>query len=88
MMIITLQDIKQKFIELIEDRVSRDMADRWAYSMMKEHEKDQLQFYPRKDEKKIWEGIMFLYGIDLPDEPGKYLLSQDDIINFYNKLFL
>ncbi|MFC4653755.1 hypothetical protein ACFO3I_01825 [Rheinheimera marina] len=76
---ITLADVREVFQKVIEGNLSREAADRWAYEVVQKSELGSLVFYPMDDEKKIWSGIMYLYGIDSKESPNEYLHSLDDI---------
>lgn len=76
---VSRDDVKKVFLDLLSGRTTRDGADRWAYAVMQAAEANDLSFVPPSDQDRIWEGVMYLYGIDLQDEPGQYLYSDDDI---------
>lgn len=64
---------------VLDGQVTREDADRWAYAAIQKSESNELIFFPASDEEKIWEGLMFLYGIDSKDSPNEYLHSDEDI---------
>lgn len=72
-------DLRKVFHDLLNNFISREAADRWAHSVMQAFEVGMLTLVPSSEQERIWEGIMFLYGIDLQDEPCKYMFSDDDI---------
>lgn len=76
---ITLAEVKQKFIDLLNDKISREEVDRWAYSIIQQEELGNISFSPPDDKDKIWSGVMYLYGIDIQEEPGEYLHTKEDI---------
>jgi hypothetical protein len=59
--------------------MSREAADRWAYSRIQQLESGLLIFEPVADKDRIWSGVMYLYGIDSIDEPGRYFHNDNDI---------
>jgi hypothetical protein len=79
--IISLNDVKNKFLDLLNDKVSREEADRWAYSVIKQDDSGDLIFFPSSDRENILRELMYLYGVDLQDSPGHYLHSKEDINN-------
>lgn len=80
------KDLVNIFKDLINGSISRDEADRWAYSMMQAFDNNSLEFIPPSDESLLWEGIRYLYGIDIMEEPGEYLHSIEEIREeFFNK---
>ncbi|MCP5326640.1 MAG: hypothetical protein H7A09_10010 [Oceanospirillaceae bacterium] len=85
---ITLADLRRVFQEVLDGRLSREAADRWAYDVVKKSELGTLAFSPTEDEQKIWAGIMYLYGIDSKESPDEYLHSIDDIREAMNRLGL
>lgn len=74
-----LQDVRQVFIDVLESRMTREKADRWAYSLIQQSESGVLTFLPLADKGRIWDGIMYLYGIDIMESPGEYLHTDEDI---------
>ena len=76
---VTLTDVRTMFEKVLTGEVTREAADRWAYSIIQESESGNLSYSPPEDEKKIWSGILYLYGIDSKDSPNNYLHTLDDI---------
>jgi hypothetical protein len=76
---ISVINICQIFRDLLSGRISREQADRWAYSVIQNEESGILTFSPPSDRQRIWAGVMYLYGVDLLVSPGVYLHSDDDI---------
>jgi len=46
---------------------------------MQTFEEKSLTFVPPNDRECIWDGVMYLYGIDLQEQPGQYMYSEEDI---------
>lgn len=76
-----ITDVRRVFLDVLEERLTREAADRWAYSIIQKSEAGNIDFVPSTDREKIWSGIMYLYGIDSQDSPTEYLHSMDDIRN-------
>lgn len=76
---IDLQTVRQMFEDVLSGHISREEADVWAYSLVKEDEVENLIYVPDSDRHRIFAGIMYLYGVDLKDSPDSYLHSEDDI---------
>jgi hypothetical protein len=76
---IDLEAVRRVFCDVLGGRMTREAADRWAYGVMQLYEAGSLTFSPVNDEDRIWEGVMYLYGIDLMDAPGQYLHTEEDI---------
>lgn len=76
---ITLESVQLIFLDILEDRLTREEADRWAHSVIREAEAGSLEFMPPEEKMRIWSGVMYLYGVDTQEEPGKYLHTKDDI---------
>lgn len=72
-------DVRKVYQDLLNNQISREDADRWAYSVMQASEEKRLILVPVDEMERLWEGVMFLYGIDLQEMPGKYMFSDDDI---------
>ena len=52
-------------------------ANHWAYSVVKES--GSLTFVPLEDKKHIWNGVIYLYGVDTMEKPEDYLNTEADI---------
>ncbi len=76
---VTLEEVKKIFLDVLEDRITREEADRWAYTIVRANEIDNVTFLPQEDIKLIWAGVMYLYGIDIKESPNEYLHSKEDI---------
>jgi hypothetical protein len=78
-MTLTLNDVRKTFQNLLDGSMTRDEADRWAYECIQKHESNNLVFSPLDDKKKIWSGLMYLYGVDSKNSPNEYLHTLSDI---------
>ena len=77
---ISRKDVRAIFRAVLDGQMSRDAADRWAYSVVKEQEVGTLSYAPSSDEERIWGGVMYLYGIDLKHSPpGDFLDCHEAI---------
>jgi hypothetical protein len=75
----TLDEVEDCFVSLIEGRLTRDEADRWAARWVAD---DQLVW----DEVSWW-ALNLLSGIDLPgDEGGGYLHDDEQVRGWLAKL--
>ena len=72
-------DIHDVFQNLIEGRISREDADRWAYARMQAFDSNDLSFNPKVDEELLWSAVQYLYGIDTKLSPDEYMHSIDDV---------
>ncbi|MDT7526953.1 hypothetical protein NOG12_12815 [Pseudidiomarina sp. GXY010] len=78
-MLLTIDDIKGKFSELIAGEISREAADRWAYERIQAFDAGLLEFEPGSDEEFLWSAIQYLYGVDSKDSHDEYMHSLGDI---------
>lgn len=85
---ITLQEVIQKFIDLLNDKISHEDAANWAYSIIEQEELENVIFIPFEDKKKIWPALKFLCEIDHKNKSGVYLHDKDEIRKESNKLML
>lgn len=86
-MVVRLNDIQQAFDALLRNEKSRDEIDRWAAELMRANDREELLYQPPHEQERIWEAITFLNGIDLPGNTREdFLLSEEDIVAFRNKL--
>src|ERR1700760_3650050 len=74
-----LQAVSRVFEDVLNGRMSREQADRWAYAVVQEEETGVVKFSPPRERERIWAGVMYLYGIDTMKAPNAYLHSDDDI---------
>ena len=81
-MVITLDELVKQFTELLSEEKYREEIADWAIHLQELYDKNDLFFKPINDEKRIWEGIQFLAGIDLQYKPNYYLHSKSDIQKF------
>jgi len=84
MVIVTKKMVLEVYHSLLNGTLSYPDADRWAWNMMQEYDKHNLEYAPREDEGVIRELITYLYGIDMPsmEDRSKTGRTNDDIIDF------
>lgn len=76
---IDLKTVWRAFDDVLSGRMSREQADRWAYSVVQSEEAGALTYLPSSDKQRIWSGVMCLYGLDAMESPGEYLHTDEDI---------
>lgn len=76
---VTLDAVRSVFLDVLEGRMTREAADRWAYSVVSASDSGTLSFVPPEEKRRIWEGVMYLYGVDMMEAPGEYLHTEEDI---------
>jgi hypothetical protein len=74
-----LEAVIRVFDDVLNGRMSRERADRWAYAVVQEEETGVVKYSPPGERERIWAGVMYLYGIDAMTGPDAYLHSGDDI---------
>lgn len=79
---VSLDDIKQAFDFLIEEKKSREELSNWAIKLQFANDNDDLEYDPPSEEAKIWDGIEYLTGVDLKDINGSYLHSKKSFIQY------
>lgn len=82
---ISLNETKQAFDFLIEEKKSREEIASWASKRQVANDSDNLEFEPASEKKKIWRSITYLMGVDLKDMDGSYLHSVENFIDFRKK---
>ena len=86
---IDIESVRNVFRDVLTGQMTREHADRWAYSLIQQSEAGTLTFVPESDKKRIWDGIMYLYGVDVLEGPGEYLHTDEDIRSaMHNKVGL
>ena len=84
---LTFQDVADRFEAILSGTLSREDADRWAWHAMQAGDRNDLDFAPPSDEQRIWRGLTYLFGIDLPGEAiGSHLHSDDDVLDAYDQI--
>ncbi|MFJ4673850.1 hypothetical protein [Kitasatospora purpeofusca] len=69
----TLDEIEDRFVALVEGRLTRDEVDRWAAGWVAQDE-------PGWDDLSWW-ALNLLYGIDLPaGTDGGYLHDDEQVL--------
>lgn len=82
---VTLQDIQTKLEALISGLESReDIAD-FATQAMEANDSRTLEM-ERGYSDKIWDAILYMSGVDLKDEPDRYLHSVRDFAEYRSGL--
>jgi len=79
---ISINEIQLAFDDLILDRKSREEIASWASKLLFAADDNDLIFEPPTEEKKIWNAIKYLIGVDLLDIDGSYLHSIENFIEF------
>jgi hypothetical protein len=74
-----LRSVRRVFEDVLDGRMSREQADRWAYAVVQEEETGVVKYAPPRARERVWAGVMYLYGIDAMKAPNAYLHSDDDI---------
>jgi hypothetical protein len=72
--------IRRMFEDVLSGRITREQADRWAYSIMQKEEAGVLKYSPPGCRERIWAGVMYLYGVDTRKGPNEYLHTDDDVV--------
>ena len=80
-MLVSLSDVRLIFGKLIDGKISREEADRWAYEKVKAFDAGSLEFESVTDEQSLWNAIKYLYGIDTKISPFEYMHSIEEIKN-------
>lgn len=76
---VSLDTVRKVFLDVLNSQMTREAADRWAYSVVQDSEAGTLSFVPPEQKARIWAGVMYLYGIDALEAPGEYLHTDEDI---------
>lgn len=88
MITVTLEDLKDKFDGLINEKISREEIYNWALEKEEAYDNDLLVFYPDKYKPIIWDGVDYLLTVvDSINLDGSYLYGNEDFIDYQKKLF-
>lgn len=83
---VSINEIRQKFDDLIEEKVSREQISDWAIILETANDENYLEFIPFNEKKRIWRSIIYLTGVDLKDIDGEYLHSIENFMDFRKKI--
>ena len=84
--VISLEDVKIIFQDLIVEKMTREEAHDWAISLMHLEDAGKLVYKNRNEEKRIWDAIMSLTGADTPTTDRPYLFDADDFRKWLQEL--
>jgi hypothetical protein len=76
---VDLKAVRRVFEDVLNGRMLREQADRWAHAVVQEEETGVVTYSPPRERERIWAGVMYLYGIDTMTAPNAYLHTDDDI---------
>jgi len=84
---LSLDIIKDLFLDVIEENKSFEEASTWASEMMKKDELGELELNPNESVIKIFSSLTYLAGLCTEVSPKTYLYSIDDVREEFNLLF-
>ena len=88
-MLLTEEKIKNIFKKLLNGEMSREEVNKWAYKVMQEGDKGNLNILPDSLRNKIkTDGIMYLLAVDHQMYKDIYDESMGDIRKFYEEKWL
>lgn len=83
---VDVADIKRMLNEVLDMKISREDASNWALKLREAGDKKEIEYSPIEDERLIWDGLLFIEGIDIQDNPNSYLHNDHDIRIFLKSL--
>ena len=88
-MLVTQEKIKDIFEKILNKEISREEANRWAYKITEEDDKNNLTIFPNSIRNKIYkDGIMYLLTVDHQMYKDIYDESMEDIQKVYEEKWL
>lgn len=84
---ITIDEIRKKFINLINDAESREDIANFAARAIEADDNGSLEIEEDIDDK-IWKSIIYLSGVDLLEGPNDYLHSKENFIDAMREIGL
>ena len=79
---VTLTEIIEKFDTLAADSESREAIASFATCAMEADDSGLLEMEPASAAETIWKALTYLSGVDLKDEPNRYLHSAQDFADY------
>ncbi len=76
---VDVQTVRRVFEDVLSGSMSRELADRWAFTVILKEETGVVTYSPPGERERIWAGVMYLYGVNTMKAPGEYLHSDNDI---------
>ncbi len=76
---LTVAMVSDVFEKVLDGRMTREQANRWAYDVMLKDDDGIVEFSPAAEEDRIWAGVNWLLGADLEIAPRQYFHPEDDI---------
>ena len=83
-MILSLENFLKVYESILSGQITREDADRWAYSIVKLDEIGSVRF--NGSEFFLRSHLMFVYGVDSQESPGVYIHSDDEILKRLRKI--
>ncbi len=83
---LSLNEIKEKFKQLIDGKIPRELIAKWAKERQIAEDNDQLEYMPFEEKNRLWRAILYLMGVDLLDMDGSYLHSISSFIEFRDRM--
>jgi hypothetical protein len=77
---VTLDQVRSVFEDVLQNRMTREEASVWAFSVISASDTNSLTLIPNEKRNKVWNGVLYLGGIDLMGNPDEYLFTEEDII--------
>jgi len=79
---VSKKEVLRQIDSLINGAQPRREIAEWAQEIQTLHDNDLLEFLPNSDKDDIWQGIMYLTGVDMPTTDRLFLLEVDDFRHF------
>lgn len=84
-MVIQSKDIKELFSLLSEKKIKRENAQEKAITVRDSYDNENLEFYPKEHENKIWDAVQSIELFAEKVEENTYLYSENDLTNYIRK---
>ena len=84
LMHITFADVAARFDAILDGSMSRGEVDNWAWKMLEAEDAGDLAILPPNDHSRVWNGLTYLFGIDMSDpEDNSYKRSDEAVRKAY-----
>lgn len=84
---LTLEMIKNLYLDVIEERKTFEEASNWATKLMQLDELGELEFIPNENITKIFSSLTYLAGLSTEVLPNTYLYTIDDVKKEFDFFF-
>lgn len=85
-MIITIQEVKEILLNLMQNTITRESAEAWAIVRRNASDLGELEYSLKSDEERIWNAIQFIELFAEKVDIGVYLYDETDLRDYIDSI--